>query len=204
MEDNMIKNSIPLVNWVKIFCTALKVFVVFAVFLGILYPLFITAIGIIFMNNKANGSLIYKDNVVRGSTLIAQDFKSEKYFHPRYSAVDYKGNGSGGSNMAPSDILFKELIVQRRAVLDNENNIAINVNIPSDMLTSSWSGLDPHISIENAFLQLPRVAKKRNLSQNMLEQLISKNIDNDFIGIWGQDSVNVLKLNIALDEITGK
>lgn len=184
--------------------TAFKVFIFFALLLGLVYPLIITGIAQLTMNKQANGSLIIQDGKVMGSEKIGQRFEGEQYFHSRPSAVDYDSTLSGGSNYGPTNTKLQSVVKQRIAKVRAENGIATNVNIPSDMVTASGSGLDPNISIENARLQSVRVAKKRKLEQNMVDEIISQNIDSDFIGIWGRDSVNVVKVNMALDKVSGK
>lgn len=184
--------------------TAFKVFIVFVLLLGLVYPLTITRIAQLTMNKQANGSLIIQDGKVMGSEKIGQKFEGEQYFYPRPSAVDYDSSLSGASNYGPTNIKLQFAVKQRIAKVRAENGIATNVNIPSDMVTASGSGLDPNISIENARLQSVRVAKKRKLEQNVLDEIISQNVDSDFIGIWGCDSVNVVKVNMALDKVSGK
>lgn len=175
--------------------TSIKVFVVFSLLLGIIYPLTITAIAQTTMKNKANGSLIKIDDRVVGSSLIGQKFDKPEYFHSRPSAVAYKADASGASNLGPSS---KKLIERVKDTINKEK--PGDKNIPADAVLSSASGLDPHISLENAQLQISRVAKVRGISEEKIKGLISQNTDHDFIGIWGQKGVNVLKLNIALDK----
>jgi potassium-transporting ATPase KdpC subunit len=185
------------------FLISLRAFIAFLILLAV-YVFFVTVISNTFMSDKANGSLIKKNNVIIGSSLIAQEFHSAKYFHSRFSAVNYNAINSGASNLAPSNKKLLEDTEKRIATVRLENKIPVGKEIPADMVLESGSGLDPHISYENAMLQLPRVAKARNLSEKIVTDLIDKNIDDDFIGIWGQEAVNVLKLNIALDELTNK
>ena len=174
---------------------SIKVFIVFSVLLGLVYPLAITGIAQATMKDKANGSLIKIDGQVVGSSLIGQKFDKPEYFNSRPSAVDYNASGSGASNLGPSS---KKLITRVKETISKEK--LRNKNIPADMVLTSASGLDPHISLENAQLQIPRIAKLRKLDETKLKELVNKNTDSDFIGIWGQQGVNVLKLNIALDK----
>lgn len=183
--------------------TSLRVFIVFAILLGIIYPLIITVVAQVFMPDKANGSLIVKNSVVIGSTFIGQNFSDDKYFHSRFSAVNYDATNSGGSNLGPSNKKLIERTQQRLEKIRAENHLAKDADIPADMVLSSGSGLDPHISVKNATLQLPRVAKARAIPEEQVHKLIGHNIDHDFIGIWGTAGVNVLKLNLALDELKG-
>lgn len=180
------------------FITSIKVFIVFSVLLGLVYPLVITGIAQATMKDKANGSLIVKNEQVVGSSLIGQKFDQPEYFNSRPSAVDYNASGSGASNLGPSS---KKLMEQVKERIDNRKKETGNSLIPADAVLSSASGLDPHISVRNAELQTPRIAKIRNIQEAKIKELINKNTDRDFIGIWGQEGINVLKLNMALDEI---
>lgn len=184
--------------------TAIKVFVGFSILLGLVYPLLITGIAQLTMPYQANGSLIEKNGKIVGSKLIGQNFYKQEYFNSRPSAVDYNAAGSGASNLGPTS---KKLIAQTEAKIKEvkkDNKLKENDKVSADAVLTSASGLDPHISLENALLQVPRIAKKRKISEAKIQELIKKNTDSDFIGIWGQEGVNVLKLNSELDEITGK
>ena len=175
--------------------TSIKVFIGFSILLGLVYPLAITGIAQATMPSKANGSLIIEQGKVVGSSLIGQKFDKPEYFNSRPSAVDYNASGSGASNLGPSS---KKLIARVKETISKEK--LGDKNIPADMVLTSASGLDPHISVENAKLQIARISKIRNISKTKLQELVNKNTDPDFIGIWGQQSVNVLRLNIALDK----
>lgn len=181
--------------------TSIKAFIGFSVLLGLVYPLTITGIAQVTMPQKANGSLIELDGKPVGSSLIGQKFDKPEYFNSRPSAVDYNAAGSGASNLGPSS---KKLISQVKTRIENLKDDKENKAIPADMVLSSASGLDPHISVENANFQIPRIAKLRKLDETKLNEIVKKNTDPDFIGIWGQPGVNVLKLNIELDKIAGK
>lgn len=190
--------------------TAIKAFIIFSVLLGLIYPLAITGIAQVAFPQKANGSLIKIDGKVVGSSLIGQKFDSPKYFNSRPSAVDYNAAGSGGSNLGPSSKTLMERIkdakTQRCKDAKKSENYAsmplcIQASIPADAILASASGLDPHISIENAKLQAQRIAKIRGLQISTIDELISNNIDSEFLGIWGQEGVNVLKLNLDLDKV---
>lgn len=174
--------------------TSIKVFIGFSILLGLIYPLAITGIAQATMKDKANGSLIKIDGKVVGSSLIGQNFDKPEYFNSRPSAVDYNASGSGGSNLGPSS---KKLMEQVKARVEKFGQ---KTHLPPDAVLTSASGLDPHISLENAQLQIPRISKIRNISESEIKKLVNENTDHDFIGIWGQYGVNVLKLNIALDK----
>jgi len=181
--------------------TSVKVFLVFAILLGLVYPLFTMILGQIFFPYQANGSLLTFHGKIIGSSLIAQEFTSHKYFHSRFSAINYNAMNSGGSNLAISNPKLYEQTATHIKYIKFANNLPENSTLPADMVLSSASGLDPHISLANAILQLPRVAKHRHLTKENIKRLIYAHLDRDFIGIWGQKGVNVLKLNLALDKL---
>ena len=173
-----------------------------AVILCGFYPLAVRGLARVLFPIKANGSLITIRGEVIGSSLIAQGFTGLKYFHPRPSAAGrgYDAASSGGSNLGP---LSKKLIDEvRRRVVDyrTENNLASDVPVPADAVTASASGLDPHISLMNALLQAPRVAKTRRLSETTVRRQVEAATEGRFLGILGEPRVNVLLLNLALDE----
>lgn len=176
---------------------SIKAFIIFSILLGLIYPLAITGIAQVVFPQKANGSLIVKNGKVIGSKLIGQNFYEPKYFYPRPSAVNYNASASGASNLGPTSKKLMKQVEERIA----KNKMQNSKNIPSDAILTSASGLDPHISIKNAKLQIPRVSKIRNIPEAEIKKLINQCTDHDFIGIWGQRGVNVLRLNIALDEI---
>jgi K+-transporting ATPase ATPase C chain len=177
-------------------------FVLAAVCCG-LYPLIVWGIAQIAFHDKANGSLIVEKNgIVRGSKLLGQNFTAEKYFHPRPSAAGngYDAANSGGSNLGPTSQKLNDAIKERIAAYRKENSLPDTEAVPADAVTASGSGLDPHISIQNAELQAARVAKARALSEDTLRELIQQNTDGADFGILGDAGVNVLCLNLALDQ----
>ncbi|MFA6988990.1 MAG: K(+)-transporting ATPase subunit C [Candidatus Gastranaerophilaceae bacterium] len=184
--------------------TAIKAFIGFSILLGIIYPLTITGIAQIAMPYQANGSLIKENSKIIGSTLIGQKFDSPKYFQGRPSAAGkgYDATSSGGTNLGPSSKKLIDQVADKVKQARTENNIPQNKSVPADMVLTSASGLDPHISVQNAMLQAARVSKLNNIPEDRVKILIAKNTDPDFIGIWGQSGVNVLKLNIALDNLS--
>jgi K+-transporting ATPase ATPase C chain len=180
--------------------TVVRAFIVFAILFGVVYPLFVLGVGNLIFPYQAQGSLLsYHDKVV-GSELIAQEFSAHKYFHSRFSAVNYNAINSGGSNLAPSNKKLIERAANHVRHIRVENNLSTQAKLPADMVLDSASGLDPHVSLTNALLQLPRVAKHRNLPEDKIKRLIYSNVKSDFIGIWGQAGVNVLQLNLVLDQ----
>ncbi len=179
----------------------IRVFLFFTVLLGGIYPLAVRYIGKMFFSYQASGSLLVTDGHVIGSYLIAQEFTLPKYFHSRPSAINYNALISGGSNLSVFSPVLYERIKKNIAIVKKTNRLANNVKIPADMVSSSASGLDPHISLENAMLQLPRVARERKLNEKTVQKVIQQSFDNDFVGIWGNGGVNVLRLNLMLDQL---
>jgi K+-transporting ATPase ATPase C chain len=169
-----------------------------------IYPLVVFGIGQTLFHNQANGSLIVdKDGTIHGSRLIGQQFTSEKYFQSRPSAAGngYDATSSGGSNLGPTSQKLNDALAQRVADYRTQNNLATNAPVPADAVTASGSGLDPHISVANAELQMPRVAKVRNLPLEKVQSLVRANTDPADFGILGAPGVNVLALNLALDQL---
>lgn len=168
------------------------------------YPLVVFGIARTFFQDKAYGSLIVDaKGVVRGSRLIGQQFTGEKYFHSRPSAA---GNGydplsSGGSNLGPTSKKLADSITQNISDYRTQNGLATNAPVPADAVTSSASGLDPHISLANAEIQMARVMKARNLAKEKVAALIQQNTDGSDLGFLGEPGVNVLRLNLALDKL---
>jgi potassium-transporting ATPase KdpC subunit len=177
--------------------------VVLAVICCGLYPLLVFGISQALFHDKANGSLILdKGGAVRGSRLLAQGFTAEKYFHPRPSAAGngYDAANSGGSNLGPTSQKLDAVIKERIDAYRKENGLGQNEPVPADAVTASGSGLDPHISVHNAELQIVRVAKARGLSQEKVHELIQRYTDTRDLGVLGDPGVNVLELNLALDQ----
>jgi K+-transporting ATPase ATPase C chain len=182
--------------------SAVVVTLIFAVVCCGLYPLVVFGISQVVFLDKASGSLIVdKDGVVRGSTLLGQQFTGEQYFHPRPSAAGngYDATSSGGSNLGPTSQKLRDSIAHNIADYRAQNNLATNAVVPTDAVTASGSGLDPHISVRNAELQTPRVAKARNLADAKVLELVRANTDPANLGFLGEPGVNVLKVNLALD-----
>jgi K+-transporting ATPase ATPase C chain len=170
-----------------------------------LYPLVVFGVAQTLFHEKANGSLIVDSNgTVRGSKLLGQGFTADKYFHPRPSAAGngYDASNSGGSNLGPTSQKLHDNIAQNLADYRSQNRLATNAPVPADAVTASGSGLDPHISLQNAELQAERVAKARNLGLEKVSELIKVNTDSASLGFLGEAGVNVLRLNLALDAIS--
>lgn len=174
---------------------------VFTGLCGLLFPAVITAIANLVFPHQANGSLIVQNGRVIGSELIGQNFSKPEYFHPRPSAAGngYDASNSGGSNLGPTSQKLADQIRDRVQTYRQENDLPPNAPVPADAVTASASGLDPHISPANAELQAARVARVRSLSISEVHRLIEQYTDKRQMGFLGEDGVNVLKLNLALD-----
>ena len=168
-----------------------------------IYPLVVFGLGRVFAD-KADGSLIVDSKgVIRGSKLIGQNFTGAKYFHPRPSAAGngYDSTSSSGSNLGPTSKKLADSIAQNIADYRSQNGLTTNAPVPADAVTASASGLDPHISPQNADLQAPRVAKERSMNLEEVRALIVKYTDPPNLGFLGEAGVNVLRLNLALDGV---
>lgn len=173
---------------------------VFTIVLGGIYPFAVWGVGQVFFPHQANGSLIKNESgAIVGSELIGQQFSGENYFHSRLSAAGngYDAGASGGSNLGPTSQKLIDRVKTDALKLQTENP---NAKIPADLVTTSASGLDPHISPAAAEFQIPRIAKARNMSETELKKLIAKFTEGRQFGIFGEPRVNVLKLNLALDK----
>ena len=176
--------------------------VVLAVVCCGLYPLVVFGLGQALFPHNANGSLVVDaSGNVQGSRLIGQPFTADKYFHSRPSAAGngYDSTSSGGSNLGPTSQKLRDSIAQNVADYRAQNGLATNAPVPADAVTSSGSGLDPHVSLANAELQAARVAKARGFPIAQVRELIARNTDPADLGFLGEPGVNVLELNLALD-----
>jgi K+-transporting ATPase ATPase C chain len=172
---------------------------------GIAYPLAVVGLAEAIFPLPAGGSLVYKNGEPVGSALIGQKFTSPAYFHGRPSAAGqsgYDAASSGGSNLGPTNRKLISTAQERIALVQKENGLKPQTPVPGDLVTASASGLDPHISPEAAFLQVPRVAGTRNLPEEEVRELVERRIERPQLGILGAPRVNVLLLNLALDELT--
>jgi potassium-transporting ATPase KdpC subunit len=180
---------------------------VLAVVCSGLYPLIVFGISQTFFRDKANGSLILdSDGTTRGSKLLGQGFADAKYFHPRPSAAGngYDATSSGGSNLGPTSRKLNDAIKERLVAYRMENGLSESAPVPADAVTASGSGLDPHISLQNAELQIPRVVKARGVAEEKVRGLIRQNTNGRDFGVFGEPGVNVLELNRALDSLRGQ
>ena len=182
--------------------SSLRVMIFFTVLCGLIYPLAMTGFAQVFLKDKANGSLISRDGVLVGSELISQNFEKPGYFWARPSAVSYNPLPSGASNLGPTSEALKVLANERRLKLKASNPAATG-EVPQHLVFSSSSGLDPHISLEATLYQVERVAAARALSADVVRKLISENVKTRQFGIFGEETVNVLSLNLSLDKMQG-
>ena len=167
---------------------------------GAVYSAIATGAGQVLFNNQANGSLIEIDQKVVGSTLVAQPFVGNEYFHPRPSAANYDPMAMAGTNLARTNPELQKQIGAQILAVKKQDHTG-NTPIPSDLVTKSGSGIDPHISPEAAQLQVARVAQARHLDLKIVEGLLQKHIEPMQFGVLGQARVNVLELNTALDQL---
>ena len=191
---------------------AIVLVIILTVITGLIYPLVMTGIAGVLFPTQAQGSLVEIDGKVVGSSLIGQEFTSDKYFHGRPSATTapdpndssktvsapYNAANSGGSNLGPTN---KVLIDRVKADVDKLKQENPSAAVPIDLVTTTGSGLDPDISPEGALFQVPRVAKARNIPEDRLRQLVNDNVQGRLLGLFGEPRVNVLALNMALDSL---
>ena len=189
---------------------AIVLLVAMTLITGLAYPLALTKIAGLLFPHQASGSLIERDGKVIGSALIGQEFAGDRYFHGRPSATTaadpndaaktvaapYNAVNSAGSNLAPTN---KALIERVRGDVDKWKQQNPTAAIPIDLVTTSGSGLDPHITPDAAFFQVPRVAKARNMPEDRVRQLVNERTEGRMLGLLGEPRVNVLELNLALD-----
>ena len=183
----------------KLIIQSILLTIVFTVLTGVLYPLAITGIAQVAFKDKANGSLIERDGKVVGSELLAQQFTGPKYVWPRPSAGSYATVPSGASNLGPTSGALQTNVLTNAKAFRDGNKLAADAPVPADMVFTSGSGLDPHISPEAARLQIARVAAERTTDVARVTALVEKSIERSQWGFLGEPRVNVLRLNLALD-----
>ena len=183
---------------------ALLLLIMLTVITGVFYPLVITGIAQLIFPRQANGSLIVRDGRVVGSSLLAQNFTRPEYFHPRPSAAGqdgYDAAGSAATNLGPTSQKLMDSLKKTADDYRQENNLSDEVVLPSDAVTSSGSGLDPEISLSNAYMQIARVAEARGVSTDKIRNIVDEYADSSILGIPGEERVNVLLLNLSLDDM---
>lgn len=188
----------------KTFLTSIKIFLLFTMLTGILYPCLVTGIAQLFFKHKANGSLVSKGNKIVGSSLIGQPFDTCIYFYSRPSAINYNPLPSGGTNYGPTSKKMISLVAERQKHFTANNNLDSLAILPAEMLFASASGLDPHISNAAALLQVNRISKARNFNETQkqeLKQLIKNQTESDPFFWFGSERINVLLLNLELEKI---
>ncbi len=197
-------------NFLKRFLYQFKIagtlLLLFTIITGLIYPILVTGLAQILFPFSANGSLIIKDKKIIGSELIGQAFEDPKYFKSRLSATTpfpYNALASNGSNLGPANPALVATVKDQISTLKKINHKNHSL-IPIDLVTASGSGLDPHISPKGAFYQIPIVAKARNLSESVITNLVHQFIEKRQFGFLGEPRINVLKLNLALNEILTK
>ena len=188
-------------TWMNLRAVAAATLVLAAVTGGV-YPLVVFGLGQALFPHRANGSLIVDQHgVTRGSALLGQKFTGQGYFHPRPSSAGqgYDAANSSGSNLGPTSRKLQETIRERIAAYRAQEGLPDTSPVPADAVTASGSGLDPHISVRNAELQMPRVAAARALDPEQVRALLRAHTDGPDLGVLGEAGVNVLRLNLALD-----
>ncbi|HLJ23166.1 MAG TPA: potassium-transporting ATPase subunit KdpC [Candidatus Acidoferrales bacterium] len=182
----------------KHFITSILMTIVTTVLLGLVYPFVVTGLAQLLFPRQANGSLITADGKIVGSHLIGQPFSSPGYFHSRPSAAGtgYDAGNSGGSNLGPTNKMLVDRMTGDAQKAQAENP---GVPVPMDLITTSGSGLDPHISPEAAAFQVPRIARERNISEADVQTLVANHTEGRQLGFLGEPRVNVLELNLDLD-----
>ncbi|HET9136824.1 MAG TPA: K(+)-transporting ATPase subunit C [Candidatus Kapabacteria bacterium] len=182
------------------FSKSLRLTVILIVFFGVCYPVFIWTIGRL-MPNQSEGLPIEKNGKLLGYENIGQNFTADKYFWGRPSAVNYNAASTGGSNQGPTNPGHLDLVKARIDSFIVHNPGVKTSDIPSEMVTASGGGLDPHITPQGAIIQIARVAKARGLSEDKIKALVESHIEKPYLGFFGPERVNVLKLNLAIDEL---
>jgi K+-transporting ATPase ATPase C chain len=183
---------------------AILMTVVLTVLTGLVYPLVVTGLSGVLMPYQANGSLVVRGDAVLGSDLIAQSFAGDGYFHPRPSAAGDKGydpTASGGTNLGPIDQRLVDRVRDAASQLHGENPAR---PVPVDLVTTSGSGLDPHVTPASAEFQVPRIAKARGLTEDAVREVVQRTTEGRQLGFLGEPRMNVLRANLALDALAAR
>jgi K+-transporting ATPase ATPase C chain len=184
---------------------AIGLTILLTIITGILYPTAITGLAQALFHSQANGSLVYQNGQPVASSLIGQYWTQPQYFHGRPSATGYAADNSGGSNLGPTNSALQTEVQKNIDQVRKENpDVPDTTPIPVDLVTSSASGIDPDISVAGADYQILRIAKARGMTEAQVQAIVNANIQGRFLGIFGEDVINVLDLNLALDKAQGK
>jgi K+-transporting ATPase ATPase C chain len=183
---------------------SIRLTLVTLVLFGAIYPLVITGIASVAASNRGKGSILFHNGKVYGFEVIGQSFHSDKYFVGRPSAVGYNAAATGGSNKGPTNPEYLGQVEERIKEFLSHNPDVKREDIPVDLVTASGGGLDPHISPLAALIQVPRVSKTRGISEEVVTKLVAEHTEGPLLGLFGTSTLNVLKLNIALDQIDPK
>jgi potassium-transporting ATPase KdpC subunit len=188
----------------NIFIISIKIVLTLTFITGILYPFSVTVISQFIFPSESNGSIIFNDGKIIGSILIGQNFESDKYFWGRPSSINYTPLPSGGSNLAPTSLLLKQQYEERKNKFIMKNRLDTQVIVPQEICFASASGVDPHISIEAARLQVTRISSARSfdlVKTQKIYKLIDSLKTSPKFGFIGKTTINVLQLNLLLDKI---
>lgn len=183
---------------------ALRLFLLMSILTGVVYPLVVTGLAQVIFPHQANGSLLIEKNRCIGSELIGQPFDSIIYFQSRPSACQYNTMPASASNLSLTNDKLKQQVIERKLLFLKTNNLSSVQEVPAEMLFASASGLDPHISHESARYQLARIINARKLDKNQQQQLaalLAESTEPRQWGVFGEERVNVLKINLAMDQL---
>jgi len=183
----------------KQFKISIIIFAILSLLTGIVYPLLMTGIAQLAIRNKANGSLATAGGRIVGSGLLGQNVNGKGYFHGRPSANSYDGMNSGGSNFGPTNRKFVDQAAKLAEQVRKENGLLPGALIPAELVLASGSGLDPHIGVDAALLQTARIARERKIDESVVRDIVNRNRELRYFGLFGDAFVNVLALNMALD-----
>lgn len=196
MKDNQLLN----LSFIQVIRASLGLSFVALCLCGFGYSSMMTRVGQLVFPQQANGSLIEVNGTVLGSSLVAQPFTQEKYFHPRPSASHYDPMLMAGRNMAQTNPELQQIVKTRQQEISAQEHITLD-QVPSDLITASGSGIDPEISVQSAMIQVKRVAKERQLSEQDVVKLINEHRIQPTLGFLGAARINVLELNLAMDKM---
>jgi potassium-transporting ATPase KdpC subunit len=201
---NSLGNKNERINMLKLTLQSIRQTIFWTIVAGIIYPLVITVIAQVAFKHQAEGSLVERDGKVVGSAWLAQQFQGTNYFWPRPSAGSYGTVPSGASNLGPTSGALQTNVMNNVAAMQTAHGLSTNAPVPADLVYTSGSGLDPHISPEAARFQIARVATSRGLKEEDVKALVEQFVEPPQWGFLGQARVNVLMLNLALDKMAVK